>query len=236
MALYILVVDDGSEPPISLPETINNHEITLRRKSKNSGIEDTLRIGVEILTELGFEYIARIDAGDIAINSRFIKQFNFLEANKKMGVVGSQVQIVASWDKRPLFTLTPPCSDREIRSKIFFRSCYLHPAWMLRTSTLTEVGGYRDKYLAAEDLDLFLRLMSVSEVANMPEILLICEMNEAGISSKKRHRQIISTLKLQLGSECTGIYYLMGFLKNIIHFFVPYRLLISIKKILIRVR
>jgi glycosyltransferase involved in cell wall biosynthesis len=236
LALYILVVDDGSEPPISLPETINNHHIVVERKSKNSGIEDTLRLGTEILINAGAEYIARIDAGDVAINSRFIKQFHFLKKNKDVGVVGSYVQVVANWDKRPLFILTPPCSDKEIRRKIFFRSCYLHPAWMFRTSALIEAGGYRDKYLAAEDLDLFLRLMSISKVANIPEVLLICEMNDSGISSKKRNRQIISTLRLQLSSDFTGVYYLIGLIKNLIHFVVPYKVLVSLKQKLIGIR
>ena len=61
-----------------------------------------------------------------------------------------------------------------------------------------EVGNYRAKYRAAEDLDLYLRLMQRYDCANLPELGLYYELNEGGISATKRRRQLISTLSLLL--------------------------------------
>jgi hypothetical protein len=47
-----------------------------------------------------------------------------------------------------------------------------HPAVMFRRQIVMGLGGYDDKMVEAEDLDLFLRLAEVGQIINLPEPLL----------------------------------------------------------------
>ena len=47
-----------------------------------------------------------------------------------------------------------------------------HPAVMFRRQVVMGLGGYDDRMVEAEDLDLFLRLAEVGRIINLPEPLL----------------------------------------------------------------
>jgi hypothetical protein len=48
----------------------------------------------------------------------------------------------------------------------------IHPTVMLRRSAVEQVGRYRVEAQWVEDLDLFLRLAQVGQLANLPDVLL----------------------------------------------------------------
>jgi len=225
----VLVVDDGSTPAIVAP-ALEGLRVEVLRLAVNGGIERALRTGCELLFEQGVRYIARIDAGDLATAGRLRRQRTYLEAHAEVGAVGAWAEVVTRSGKR-LFLLTPPTQPEEIRRLRFFRSCFVHPAMMLRAQAVQAAGNYRVGYRAAEDLDLFLRIMEHSECANLPEIGLRYEINEGGISATRRRAQISSTLRLQLRYiDALNAYYWLGLAKNLLHFAVPYRVLQGLKR------
>jgi hypothetical protein len=48
---------------------------------------------------------------------------------------------------------------------------------MIRRAALAEIGGYRESYYGAEDLDLWLRLAERGQLANLPEPLIKCRVH-----------------------------------------------------------
>lgn len=46
-----------------------------------------------------------------------------------------------------------------------------HPAVVIRRSALNQTGGYDERFITSQDLDLFLRLSEVGEVKNLDELL-----------------------------------------------------------------
>ncbi|SIT50200.1 putative glycosyltransferase [Paraburkholderia piptadeniae] len=227
--IHVLIVDDGSTPPIVAP-ALPNMSIEVLRMPKNGGIERALQAGIEALAARGFRYAARIDAGDLSTPQRLAKQRAYLEANPRVAGLGMWTQVV-SRDGTPLFMLTPPTEPRAIRRVRFLRTCFVHPSMMLRVDAVLAVGNYREAYKAAEDLDLFLRLMERYDCANLPETGLYYELNEGGISATKRRRQIVSTLRLQMRyvnvlNPCDWL----GVAKTLLHFVTPYQTLQRVKK------
>jgi len=72
--------------------------------------------------------------------------------------------------------------------------------------------------------------MEHHECANLPEIGLLYELNEKGISATRRRTQILSTLKLQLHYfEPLNRFYWLGLFKNCLHLMLPYRALQRVK-------
>ncbi|MBN3723545.1 glycosyltransferase [Burkholderia sp. Ac-20379] len=227
--VHVLVVDDGSTPPIA-PGEHAGLRIEVLRMPRNGGIERALAAGMEALAARGFRYAARIDAGDLAAPRRLVKQRAFLAANPRVACVGAWTQVI-SRDGRPLFMLTPPADPARLRRTRFARSPLVHPSVMLDIARVLEVGNYRIKYRAAEDLDIFLRLMERYDCANLPELGLYYELNEGGISATKRRRQIQSTLALVIRYfDVRNPYDWCGLAKYLLHLVTPYSLLQALKR------
>ncbi|PVX82316.1 glycosyltransferase involved in cell wall biosynthesis [Paraburkholderia unamae] len=229
--IYALVVDDGSTPPIVVPE-VPGMQVEVLRMAKNGGIERALQAGVEALAARGFRYAARIDAGDLAAPQRLAKQRARMETEPALAALGTWTQVVNRAGE-PLFMLRPSADARALRRTRLLRSPLVHPSVMLRVDAVLAVGNYRLKYPAAEDLDLFLRLMERYECANLPELGLYYELNEGGISATKRRRQIVSTLSLQLRYlNVLNWRDWAGVAKSLLHFVTPYRTLQKMKRAL----
>ncbi|MEX3954062.1 glycosyltransferase family 2 protein [Paraburkholderia sp. EG287B] len=229
--IYALVVDDGSTPPIVAPE-VPGMCVEVLRMSQNGGIERALQAGIEALAARGFRYAARIDAGDLAAPQRLAKQRARMEAEPALAALGTWTQVVNRAGE-PLFMLRPSSDARALRRSRLLRSPLVHPSVMLRIDAVLAVGNYRVQYPAAEDLDLFLRLMERYECANLPELGLYYELNEGGISATKRRRQIVSTLRLQLRYlNVLNWRDWAGVAKSLLHFVTPYRTLHKMKRAL----
>ncbi|MFL9894269.1 glycosyltransferase [Paraburkholderia sp. RL17-381-BIF-C] len=233
--VHVLIVDDGSTPPIVAP-AIANMKIEVLRMAQNGGIERALQTGIDALAQRGFRYAARIDAGDRSVPQRLAKQRLFMELHPRVAGLGMWTQVVTR-EGKPLFMLTPPAEPNAIRRLRFFRSCLAHPSMMLRIDAVRAVGNYRAEYRSAEDLDLFVRLMEQYDCANLPELGLYYELNEGGISATKRRRQVNSTLRLQLRYfNAANPYDWLGLAKNLLHLVTPYRALQRIKRSLLTPR
>ncbi|ASV96982.1 glycosyltransferase [Paraburkholderia aromaticivorans] len=233
--VHVLIVDDGSTPPIVAP-AIPGMKIEVLRMAQNGGIERALQTGIDALAQRGFRYAARIDAGDRSAPQRLAKQRLFMELHPRVAGLGMWTQVVTR-EGKPLFMLTPPAEPNAIRRLRFFRSCLAHPSMMLRIDAVRAVGNYRAEYRSAEDLDLFVRLMERYDCANLPELGLYYELNEGGISATKRRRQVSSTLRLQLRHfNAANIYDWLGLAKNLLHLVTPYRALQRIKRSLLAPR
>src|SRR5262249_1928039 len=57
-----------------------------------------------------------------------------------------------------------------------------HPAVMLRTEAVRRLGGYDADFPHAQDLDLFVRLAEVGELANLPRPLLRYRLHLSAVS------------------------------------------------------
>ena len=229
----VLIVDDGSLPPIVAP-SVGNMDIEVLRMPRNGGIERALQAGVAALAERGIKYAARIDAGDLATPYRLEKQRDYMQAHPETAVLGMWTHVV-NMDGAPLFDLRPPTEPAAIRRVMLMRSCFTHPSLMLRVAAVIEAGNYRAEYRAAEDLDLTLRLMQRHDGANLPEFGVYYELNEHGISATKRRSQVWSTLRLQLKYlRISNLPDWIGMAKNIAHLMLPYGALRALKTRLFR--
>lgn len=228
--LDIVVVDDGSTPPIRLPEVPPPYRAFLLRLEQNRGIEHALNHGLGWILERGYAYVARLDAGDIPLPGRILKQVEFLEENPEHALVGGQVQFVGL-DGKEVFQERFPTEDAQIRRIMHARNCFIHPAVMLRTSALKAVGLYSDRYKALEDFELFFRIMQRFKVANLSDYVVRCEVNPGGISLTKRREQVLGRLRVMLLHFDPRIKESwLGLLKNLLLLFTPVPVVQALKQ------
>ncbi|RCK76379.1 MAG: glycosyl transferase, family 2 [Anaerolineae bacterium] len=227
----IIVVDDGSEVPIQISADLLHANINLIRLEKNQGITSALNEGLRYILDKGYKYLARLDAGDIVLPVRFLKQFTFLEKNPNYALVGGQVKFVDP-NGQELWKERFPTKYEDIKRIMHSRNCFIHPAVMMRTDVLRELGGYSADYPAAEDYELFMRIVKRYSVANLDEVVLVYEVNPFSISIQKRRRQVLSRLKVMLRYFDPAIKEsYLGILKNVFLLTLPYSFVITIKKL-----
>lgn len=117
------------------------------------------------------EYIARIDADDIALPNRLETQLKVLTEGH-YNVVGSNINYINE-SGEIIGEMKYPESDEEIRKKIIYKAVIVHPSILAKKKDLLKVGGYLGgKY--AQDLDLWIRLMRDKSIKfyNIQEPLL----------------------------------------------------------------
>jgi hypothetical protein len=65
-----------------------------------------------------------------------------------------------------------------------------HPTAMMRKQHVLEAGKYDEEFVRAQDLDLWLRMGELGELAVLPEILLRYRRHTASVTSRHHSRQL----------------------------------------------
>jgi GT2 family glycosyltransferase len=130
-----------------------------------------------------------MDGDDISMPQRLGEQYKFLKNNPEISVVGSFVKMIDEegniTGQRIKFT-----DPDKIKQEFLIQSSLVHPAVMYYKKCVLKVGGYRDKYLYTEDMDLWYRLVyNDYKISNVPEFSL--QYREHSNSTSKLNRQKI---------------------------------------------
>jgi len=197
----VLIVDDGSEPPIKIDEFNYKQEpqvdISVIRSEQNQGIVAALNIGLRELERRGTRYVARVDAGDLIVGNRIERQASFLDEHPDLALVASYVQF-DDLTGEAKFVHKPPVGAENIRRALHFNNCLVHTSVMFRLDLVLRSGVYSSEFPAAEDYEMFFRLASEHPVDIIPEVLVRSELDPHGISLSRRHLQLKSRFRIQL--------------------------------------
>lgn len=183
-----LIVDDGSSDRTSkIIESYSDPRIKLLRQC-NMGIAKSLNRGLELARG---KYVARMDADDICRPDRFMLQIKYLTSHPDCVAVGSQLADIDHAGNFIDWRLVPLFHGDIVRRMLSGRGGQVpHPAAMFRRQGLLRIGGYRQVYELAEDLDLFLRLSEVGKLANLPRQLVFYRVHGGSVSEQFRPKQL----------------------------------------------
>jgi glycosyltransferase involved in cell wall biosynthesis len=221
--LDIIIVDDGSDVPVS-QEQLPIKAKKIIRMSQNGGITKALNAGLEYILGQDYAYIARIDTEDVAVNNRFKTQQGYLEAHPEISAVSSWVEFYSSDTSDIIFAEKFDNSRSPVSSVMHIRNVLIHTGVMVRRDVFEDCGVYSEDYEAAEDYELFMRLLhSGKEIYVIEEVLvkIKASMGE-GISFEKCRAQLNSTLRIQLKYfSLIKIQSYAGILRTLVLFILP---------------
>jgi len=125
------------------------------------------------LSEARGEFMAVLDADDIAEPTRLQRQVEYLQAHPKIGVVGSQVCVIDA-DGKPTGYRSFPTDHDNILQALQCTVSVCQGSAMFRRALVREVGGYHfSEEGTVEDYDLLSRLVVQGvRLANLPQPLL----------------------------------------------------------------
>lgn len=206
------VVDDWAE---TYPEKVETHRL---------GVPETLgkalQVGVQICSH---DLIARMDADDRAVETRFEQQVNYIQNHPKVDAIGGHVAEFDDDPENPHAVRYVPTTPQEVRRTASIRNPMYHPTVLFRRKAVISAGNYRDTN-TIEDYDLWARMMTNgATLTNLDEVLVHVR---AGSDLYKRRGglgYVRKEIELQRTLQQTGLVGRTRALTNLL-FRVPVRL------------
>ena len=143
---------------------------SLVREGSNKGIVHALNCLIESSLSWGTQYIARMDADDIAMPDRLERQLSFLESRPDVTVVGGAVKMFKSGTTL-VKSVQYPSSSGSVHFGMFYNCILVHPTIVFRASLFSNNASssstmvrYSDNFRFAEDYALWLHLIEAGNV------------------------------------------------------------------------
>lgn len=197
----IVIVQDGIvDPEIdriieSTKKDESSIEFTILKKQNNQGLASALNDGISLCK---YEYIARMDADDIADNKRFLIQTSIMENDNSIDVLGGYI-VEFENDYTVLGKIrTVGRTQNEIAKMAKHRSPFNHMTVMYKKTKVLDVNGYNVGFGKLEDYCLWIDMISRGFVlANIPEILCNVRVGNGFIERRSDKSEIKDWDKLQ---------------------------------------
>lgn len=158
----LLIIDDSdNESSINEINSISGIDLLIIRENRiKKGLSSALNRGIQLAQG---KYIARVDADDIQLEDRFLRQIELLSSRDDLDVVGCNTNIIDASGKM-LGVKKFPESDKDIKQAMSIRNTMSHPTLMLRRSFFEVVGYYDENLKRAEDYALWLKARSTNKI------------------------------------------------------------------------
>ena len=153
----LLLVDDHSSDG-AIDRLHRNDDRLVVLSHEGAGVSSAFNAG---LARARGQFIARMDADDIALRDRLEQQVSFLRSHEDIDICGACVEIVseqkiAGGNERYQAWLNNLRTPQAIRREMFIESPIPNPTAMFRSTALRSLGGFHDPEWP-EDYDLYLR-------------------------------------------------------------------------------
>jgi glycosyltransferase involved in cell wall biosynthesis len=136
------------------------------------------------------DFVARMDADDVALPGRLEAQRDFLIAHPEVGLAGTQVAPLG--DRGAGGSLRLPLDHEAIyRAMRAGRHALSHPSIMFRMTLAQQIGGYWSLQLV-DDWDFMLRMGEISRLANLDRVLHLYRVHEASLTGSGMRRMRFS--------------------------------------------
>ena len=171
--LELLLIDDHSSDGAIAALDHDDLRIELI-ESKGHGIVDACNTGFARSRGV---YIARMDADDIALETRLEEQLEYLQQNPDVGIAGACVEIFSETGlqgglERYQHWLNSVRSPKQVHQQIFIESPLPNPTLVFRRNVLQQLGGYRKRDWP-EDYELLLRADASGIAMGKPDGILL---------------------------------------------------------------
>ena len=163
----LIILNDGStDTSLAVINSYSSNPQVKIVTHENKGLIATLNKGIALAQG---EYIARMDADDIAYPERFKKQLALFEANAELGVCSASTE---NFGAETDITIRSADNDN-LKATLLFWPPFAHPATMIKRSVLIDNNIlYREEFKHCEDFDLWSQLAPYCQFSNVTDVML----------------------------------------------------------------
>ena len=145
------------------------------------------------------ELICRLDCDDIAFPDRLQKQVDYMQSHPKCIVVGGGILEIDSNNTPLAITRLPKDHHQIIRNLLHRQTGHFHPTTMFRRGAFEAAGRYRKSFEWIEDHDLWLRMETHGQLANLDELLICYRQHASSVCWQRsaQQRELMNSLLYQ---------------------------------------
>ncbi|MDQ6531540.1 glycosyltransferase [Flavobacterium sp. LHD-85] len=186
---FIIINDGSTDETENIIFSYNDNRIRYIKNESNLRLIKTLNYGIELAKG---EYIARMDADDIAVTDRFEKQIKQFILHDEIDMVNCQCLLLNEDGNGYRKNRTNITVNYEaIKYVSIFQTMIVHPAVMIKTSIMKRFK-YNDQINTehVEDFELWNRLFENNiKCFTIPESLIFYRLNSESITNTNGREQ-----------------------------------------------
>jgi len=181
-----IIIDDGSTDK-SL-EVIKKYKAEDDRivliSRENKGLPYSLNEGIGIAKG---EYIARMDADDISLPSRFEEQVTYFSNNKTVDLLFTHANLIDDNSQMICHLFTPHIN--KVIKLIEIKNLFIHPTVMIKKKVFNIYGLYNTDYIHGQDWEYWKRVYKKTNIKILTMPLINYRMNFNSITMKRFGKQ-----------------------------------------------
>ncbi len=199
--LELIVVDDGStDETWTILKRFRKQfpqKIRIFRFKKNQG--ESAAANVAFAKSRG-EFIARMDADDVAHPARITKQVAFMQTHPEIIVLGTQARVIDQYGKC-IGAKRTPLYHNQIYTFFGFINPMVHPSVMFRRNLLPKrptLYYTPSSFETTDDYHTYFELLNYGKFANLPEELISYRLHGANKSLTNIKEKFWTDTKVRL--------------------------------------
>ena len=190
--IFFILNDGSTDKTEEIIFSYTDSRILYHKNDKNLGLVATLNKGIDLVDT---EYLARMDADDLWVETKLEKQIHLLDARLDVGICGTSIHKFGAFEGDFIF----PVENEGLRAGFLFYCCMSHPSVVFRMSFLQESGiRYRPDYFPAEDYKLWVECLDYTQIYNIPEQLVKYRQHNHQITQDSNSKQVLLTNRVRL--------------------------------------
>ena len=178
---------------------LTDERVKIQKRAENKGLAQSLNDLLAIVIPQGYEYIARMDADDIAVLERFEKQIAYLDIHNEIDCLGGAINEIDEEGKDRGKETSYPCDPDDARRFFSKRNPVAHPTVMMRKTIFEKAGCfYPMDFVRNEDTMLWYKAyMGGAKIANLSDVLLNFRMTDA-MFTQRRNGKVFAKSQLEM--------------------------------------
>ena len=179
---FIIIDDDSTDGTWKILKGYKDPRIRLVQNEENIGLTRSLNKGLALAEG---EYIARQDADDVSLPSRFEKEVAVLDERPDVVLVSGNLDLIDSDGQVWHHSRRTGCPCLIAWFLLFYNYLGGHSLVMFRRQPVVDLGGYAEERPYSQDHELWLRLAEVGDIYILPDVLLQWRSHDDSITSTK---------------------------------------------------
>lgn len=192
---YLVVDDASTDDSWSAIQQLagSDSRVNPIRNPEQLGAAESLNVA---LRQARGEYVAILDADDLALPQRLKRQVAFLDRHPDYVAIGSAVRLIDATGATLRYE-TYPTHPASARWNLLFGASLQHSASLYRRELLLGVGGYSRQHGYLCDYELLTRLVDHGKLGNLPDVLACYRRHDGQTSANHKRPQTGQMLLLQ---------------------------------------
>ncbi len=185
----LIIVDDGSnDTTLSIIHSYVKNDSRIKIICNEKSVGQAIARNTAVKNSSG-DFLAILDADDIAMPDRITGQVHFLENNPNVSAIGGHAEIIDE-NGKSLGIKRKALNIDAIRFSLLLQNQFIHSAMMIRRDVFNKFGGYDNDFLYAEDYDLWCRIIEKNIILNINKVVSKYRIQPGSVTKMKDTQRI----------------------------------------------